>query len=119
VHDITEPLPFEDAFFEAVISTQVIHHATLATIKVIIQEIERVLKRQGFVFITVPSLRNQGTRFEQIEPNTFIPLDGVEKGLPHHYFTPEELREVFRDFDVLDIHVDTVKHYCLCALKLR
>jgi cyclopropane fatty-acyl-phospholipid synthase-like methyltransferase len=33
VHDITEPLPLEDASFDAVISTQVIHHAALATIK--------------------------------------------------------------------------------------
>jgi SAM-dependent methyltransferase len=116
-HDITEPLPFEDASFDAVISTQVIHHATLATIKAVIQEIERVLKPQGFLFVTVPSLRNQGTQFEEIEPNTFIPLDGAEKGLPHHYFTPEELREVFGSFHVLDLHLDAVKHYCLSALK--
>ena len=117
VHDITEPLTFEDASFDAVISTQVIHHATLAAIKGIIREIERVLKEQGLVFITVPSLRNQGTRFEEVEPNTFVPLDGAEKGLPHHYFTPEELREVFGGFDVLDIHLDAVNHYCLSALK--
>jgi inorganic pyrophosphatase len=116
-HDITEPLPFEDAFFDAVISTQVIHHATLATIRAIIQEIERVLRTRGLIFVTVPSLRNQATRFEQIEPNTFIPLDGAEKGLPHHYFTPEKLREVFGNFDVLDLHLDAVSHYCLTAVK--
>jgi SAM-dependent methyltransferase len=117
-HDITELLPFEDASFDAVISTQVIHHANLATIKAIIREIERVLKAGGFLFVTVPSLRNQGTRFEQIEPNTFIPLDGAEKGLPHHYFTPEELREVFGSFHVLDLHLDAVNHYCLSARKI-
>jgi SAM-dependent methyltransferase len=118
LHDFSDPLPFEDAFFDAVISTQVIHHATLATIKATVQEIERVLKHQGFLFLTVPSLRNQGTQYRQIEPNTLVPLDGMEKGLPHHYFTEEELREVFGSFNVRDIHLDARKHYCLSALKL-
>lgn len=117
VRDVTEPLPYEAACFDAVISTQVIHHATLATIKDIVREMGRVLKDQGLVFVTVPSLRNQGTRFEQIEPNTFVPLDGAEQGLPHHYFTPEELRGVFRDFNILNIHLDAAAHYCLSAFK--
>jgi len=116
-HDIIDPLPFEAACFDAVISTQVIHHATLAAIKGIVQEIERVLKDRGLVFITVPKLRNQGTQFEQIEPNTFVPKDGAERGLPHHYFTPEELREVFGKFTITDIHLDAINHYCLLAFK--
>jgi SAM-dependent methyltransferase len=119
VGDIMEPLPYKDACFDAVISTQVIHHAVLATIKRLIKEIERVLKDEGFVFITVPKLRNQGTRFEQIEPDTFIPLDGPEKGLPHHYFTPEELQEVFGNLTVMDIHLDSVDHHCLWCTDVR
>ncbi len=115
--DMTARWPFEDSFFDAVISIQVMHHADVATIKKIIQEIERVLKKDGFIFITVPRLRNQGQEFEQIEPHTFVPLDGPEKGLPHHYFTPEELRELFRNFSVSDIHLDAVNHYCLSAHK--
>lgn len=117
VHDLADLLPFEPACFDAVISTQVIHHATLTAIRGIVGEIERVLKPGGLAFVTVPRLKNQGTEFEQIEPNTFVPLDGPEKGLPHHYFTPEELRDVFGRFTVLDIHLDGVNHYCLSAVK--
>ena len=118
LQSMTEKLPYEDAFFDAVISVQVVHHAHRETIRDAVQEITRVLKRGGFLFITVPKLRNQGTRFRQLEPNTFVPLDGPERGLPHHYFTPDELREVFEGYNVIDIHLDTVNHYCLSAFKL-
>jgi len=117
LQSMAKKLPYKDTFFDAVISVQVIHHADIATIKQLVQEISRVLKTGGFLFVTVPRLRNQGTAFEQVEPGTFIPLDGPERGLPHHYFTPEELREVFGGFDIADIHLDTVDHYCLLAYK--
>jgi hypothetical protein len=56
-------------------------------------------------------------KFEELEPNTYIPLDGPERGLPHHYFTPEELRVLFKGYDVMEIHLDTYDHYCLSAFK--
>jgi SAM-dependent methyltransferase len=114
---MTEPFPYADGFFDAAISVQVVHHADIATIRRIVAELTRVLKVGGFLFVTVPSQMNQGQRFEEIEPNTFIPLDGPEQGLPHHYFTPEELREVFDRFDVVDIHLDGWVHYCMSAFK--
>jgi len=117
LQSMTERFPYEDGFFDAVVSVQVIHHADIATIREIVAEISRVLKKGGLLFVTVPELRNQGERFEQLEPNTFVPLDGPEKGLPHHYFTPEELQEVFRDYDIVDIHLDGWEHYCLTAFK--
>ncbi len=117
LQNMMERLPYQDAFFDAVISVQVIHHARLATIRNIVQEIGRILKKEGFIFITTPTLKHEGETFEEIEPRTFIPLDGWEKGLPHHYFTPEELRVVFADFEVIDIHLDATSHYCLSAFK--
>ncbi len=117
LQNMTEKLPYHDGFFDAVLSTQVIHHGDIATIKGIVKEVSRVLKKDGFVFISVPSTRNQGETYKQLEPNTFIPLDGKEKGLPHHIFTPEELRDVFKDFVIIDIHLDKWDHYCMLASK--
>jgi SAM-dependent methyltransferase len=117
LQEMTDRLPYADNFFNAVISVQVIHHAKADLIQKIIKEIERVLKKGGFVFITVPKLRTQGKEFTQIEPNTFIPLDGPEKGLPHHYFTPRELHMFFAGFSVIDIHLDSTNHYCLSGVK--
>jgi len=117
LQNMMEKLPYPDAFFDAVISIQVIHHARLATIRGIVGEIRRVLKRGGFVFVTVPALRNQAGSFEEIEPRTFVPLDGPEKGLPHHIFTLEELRQLFGAFDVTGVHLDATDHHCLSAFK--
>jgi SAM-dependent methyltransferase len=117
LHSMTKPLPFKDGFFDAVISVQVIHHATLAEIRKVVKEIARVLKQDGIVYVTVPKLRNQAEAFQEIEPGTFIPLDGLEKGLPHHYFIPEGLRELFKDFEITDIHLDSREHYCLLAIR--
>jgi SAM-dependent methyltransferase len=115
--DIFETLPFADAFFDAILSVQVIHHARLAQIAALVDELARLLKPGGLLFVTVPQLQNQGTRFEQIEPGTYIPLDGSEAGLPHHYFTPEELRDLFKAFSIRDIHLDQHHHYCLTTTK--
>jgi SAM-dependent methyltransferase len=117
LHNMTKPLPFKDSFFDAVISVQVIHHARLAEIRKVVKEIARVLKKDGVVYVTVPKLSNQAETFQEIEPGTFIPLDGLEKGLPHHYFTPEELRELFKDFEITNIHLDSGEHYCLLGIR--
>lgn len=117
VHDMTARLPFEDSFFDAVISVQVIHHAVMSTIEHIVREVSRVLKPSGFLFVTVPTSKNQGDTFQQVEERTFVPLDGPEQGLPHHFFTPRELQEVFDGFELNDLHVDSKRHYCLSAFK--
>jgi SAM-dependent methyltransferase len=117
VQSMTDALPYEDNFFDAIISVQVIHHAVIADIRRIVSEMTRVLRSGGFIFVTVPAVINQDIIYQEIEPNTLIPQEGLEQGLPHHYFTPEELREVFRDFEITDIHVDSVAHYCVSASK--
>jgi SAM-dependent methyltransferase len=117
VQSMTDALPYADNFFDAIISIQVIHHAALADIKRIVGEMTRLLRRGGFIFVTVPAVINQDITYQQIEPNTLIPQEGLEKGLPHHYFIPEELRAVFREFEITDIHVDSVEHYCMSAFK--
>jgi SAM-dependent methyltransferase len=110
-------LPYRDASFDALISVQVIHHAPIAVIRQLIGEMARVLAPGGLVFASVPKLQNQGHTYRQLEPGTFVPLDGQEAGLPHHYFTPDELREEFAQFDVTDIHLDSVDHYCLLGTR--
>ncbi len=116
-HDIFAGLPFANALFDAVLSFQVIHHARLLHIRSLVEEIGRILKPGGLVYVTVPRLQNQGSRFQQIEPGTYIPLDGSEAGLPHHYFTPEELHDLFKRFTITDLHLDQVQHYCVTAIK--
>jgi cyclopropane fatty-acyl-phospholipid synthase-like methyltransferase len=117
LQDVYQRLPYADAFFDAVIAVQVIHHARLAKIQHLIQEMHRVLKPGGVIFVSVAKLRDQATRFEQIEPGTFLPLDGHEAGLPHHFFTPDELCDAFGQFVGASVHLDRTNHYCLRARR--
>jgi SAM-dependent methyltransferase len=118
LHDITTPLPYAREYFDTVVSIQVVHHAVIETIRKIAREIERVTKPEALIFVTVPRSRNQASRFEEIEPGTLVPLDGREKGLPHHFFTAEELASLFSGFNQLDLHVDRADHLCFTGRKL-
>jgi SAM-dependent methyltransferase len=99
--DFRQGLPFRGGHFQAIFSTQVIHHALLKEIRHVIEEIWRVLEPDGLAFITVAGKKAPPQL--EIEPGTFIPQDGDEKGLPHHIFSPDELREEFSNHEILEI----------------
>ncbi|MGE5377588.1 MAG: class I SAM-dependent methyltransferase [Bacteroidota bacterium] len=118
--DMRRPLPFERDSFDALLSTQVIHHARLATVRETTREIQRVVYSGGTILISVPARREiamDGEASEEIEPNTFVPTGGSEKGLPHHLFTPAELRDLFPLFEVQDLRVIDDRIISLIATK--
>ncbi len=102
-------LPFADATFDALISTQVIHHARLELVDGSIREIARVVKPGGVVLISVPVYKPRGDEelgeSDEIEYHTFIPRSGSEAGLPHHLFTFEEFGAAFPAFDTLSLNL--------------
>ena len=100
--DFRHPLPFREGSFSGVFSTQVIHHARMAAVRLAIQEIWRVLSSGGVAFISVAAKKDD-EEFVEIEPGTIVPLTGSEAGLPHHIFSEEELRVEFREFQVDDV----------------
>ena len=124
IHDITKKLPFKNDFFDGVISLQVIHHARFPTIRKIIKEIERVLRKGGLLFVSVTLYRGPITesrkgkwRMKKITDHTYFPLSGPEKGLIHYYFTPKKLEESFNNFKIIKTYLDNTNHYCLLAFK--
>ncbi|MCK4565913.1 MAG: class I SAM-dependent methyltransferase [Candidatus Thorarchaeota archaeon] len=118
-----EPFPYPDDFFDAVISIQTIHHNLMQDILTSAKEVERVLKIGGYLFITVPILGpkpdnpEDDWKLHQVEDGTFIPQSGPESGIPHHYFTEEELVEVFRNFKILEMYKDITNHRCLLGIR--
>ena len=121
LHRMEEKFPYEDKFFDAIISIQVIHHNRLKDILFTVSEIERVLKKGGIIFITFPRLGNRLGRddweLKEIEKGTFIPQAGQESGLPHHFFTLEEIHDVFNAFDLLEIYNDRKRHRAILGSK--
>ncbi|MHA2066932.1 MAG: class I SAM-dependent methyltransferase, partial [Candidatus Thorarchaeota archaeon] len=118
-----ERFPYEASFFDAVVSIQVIHHNRMREILFTISEIERVLRSGGVLFVTfpilseVPSEGKKDWKLEQIEPGTYIPRSGPEAGIPHHYFTEDEIYKVFANFAIQNIHIDETSHRCILGIK--
>ncbi len=103
--DTRQPLPFREYSLDAVLSTQVIHHALMEGVRLAISEIHRVLVPGGLAFVTVSGRKDAGVEFDEIEPGTFVPLMGPEVGLPHHIFSVAELRAEFSDFDLMEVSI--------------
>lgn len=121
ISNIYKKLPYKNNFFDAIVSTQTLHHAKIGEIRKLIKEIERILKPNGLIFITVrkhvskkhiPKHRLYGIKY--IAPRTYIILGGYEKDLPHYRFNKNLLRKEFRNFKILNLWIESTKgHYCL------
>lgn len=122
-HRMEHPFPFADDFFDAIIAVQVLHHNLMCDILNTVREIGRMLRKGGVLFISVPIMKEKPVTpkddwdLKEIEEGTFIPQRGPEQGIPHHYFTPEELHRVFSGFDILEMFLDESDHRCIIAIK--
>lgn len=121
-------LPFENSTFDAVFSFHVIYHTDSKGIKKVISEIERVLKSDGELFVTLNSKNNTSylkNINHKIDENTIIKQEGIEKGLPHYYVDEQEVKELLRNFNIQrllyveDIRKDGSRssHYYVLARK--
>lgn len=119
IRDIYKKLPYEDNFFDAIVSTQTLHHERIEKIRKLIKEMERILKINGLIFITVLDLKcvpNKNKK--QIAPRTFILLNGNDVGVPHYSFNKNILRKEFKSFKILDVWSESSgRHYCLLGQK--
>ena len=103
-HDMIE-LPFPNAYFDAVISTNVIHHNTLNKIKKTVSEIRRVLKKNGIVMLTIASTNSYGFGIgKKLEKNTYL-TEGheVESHGVHHFFDKSGIEKILSKFRILDL----------------
>lgn len=124
-------LPFKTNSFDCIFAYHVISHTDSKSIKKIIAEINRVLKPNGEIFLSLCSKDTwsfKDSGYPKIDENTIIKTDeGSEKGIPHFYVNLEETIELFKDFNILKIrHTDDCffnntiqnsKHYFILAKK--
>lgn len=100
-------LPFVDASFGFITSIFVIHHNTLERVRNSIGEIYRMLIPGGYTLLTLSSIYGfRNGKGVQLEPGTFIPELGKDRGIPHHF---SDLKEIAREFDhfiVRDVHLN-------------
>lgn len=134
VGSIYDKLPYRNNFFDAVISTQAIHHGKIEDIRRAIKEVERILKPNSLIFLTVRKRKirrfdpknliiekygKQKASYKMIAPRTYIPIEGGEKGLPHYLFDKKQINKEFCDFKNSKIWISQDKrHYCFIG-KLK
>lgn len=120
-------LPYENSYFDCLLSYHVISHTDSIGIKTIIKEIRRVLKPGGEFFITLcskesPSFKQEN--IQRIDENTIIKTEEPEKGVPHFYSDLNGLRELLKEFNIIKIrHIEDIWdnnisfHYFIHGMK--
>ncbi len=107
-HEMSE-LPFIDEYFDALVSTNVLHHGTMSEIKKALGEVHRVMKRSGVAFVV--ALSKKDFRYgngKGLEPDTYLFTEGDEEGIVHHFFSREELLSYFGQFEVLSLKEELI-----------
>ena len=95
-HDMRD-IPFPDDSFDAVLCTWVTGHGNYEDMKRQANEMLRVLKMGGILFVDYQSKTDThyGKGIE-IEKDTFINNMQGEEQIPHHYSDVQELQELYR-----------------------
>lgn len=116
MQDIFEKYPFKDNSFDAVMAYQSLNHARKQLILNAFQEIKRVLKPNGIFAIRIANRatfnlekikeniyydKDYKETFQEIESQTFIGLDGDEKGIILYAFYEDEL---IKDLESINFH---------------
>lgn len=108
-------LPFKAEVFDAVIAWDVVFHSTVKGILATAAGVRRSLRDGGLFLATFNSVESSDRQrardavaagaAEELEPETYVvPGDTLDKALPHHYATEQEIRvRLLRGFQVLSM----------------
>ncbi|MFH0712660.1 MAG: class I SAM-dependent methyltransferase [Candidatus Jorgensenbacteria bacterium] len=98
-------IPYPDNFFGACICRGVITHNTVSGIRSCIAEMQRTLMPGGIVMCTFISRESsEYQKGEEVEPYTFVPREGIEAGVPHHFVDEEETRSLMQCFRLIEVY---------------
>lgn len=104
-----EALPYSDGFFDAVVSTNVIHHNLLDGIRRTVAGVRRALQPGGWFFAMVNAWGDfKEGRGPELEPGTWLACEpDCDVPVPHHLFREDELRSVWAGFRILELERKT------------
>lgn len=118
-HDIRY-IPFKDGVFDAVLCSWVSGHGTLDNLKKQADEMLRVVKKGGMVFVDYPSVEDENYGVgREIEKNTFLDNMPAEEKIPHHYSSMEELERIYAKYQhvILPVTYQYGKKEEACEIK--
>jgi ubiquinone/menaquinone biosynthesis C-methylase UbiE len=120
-------LPFREESFDCILSYHVISHTDSEGIKKVLNEIQRVLKKNGEFYLTLCSKESnsfKSGKYKRYDENTILKDEEPEKDIPHFYANTENIKELFQNFKILklrhiyDIFSDSIGcHYFILGKK--
>jgi len=96
--------PFKAEQFDGILAMNVINHSRIAEAEQTFDDCNRMLKTGGLLCFKI--IGREDARYgegDQIEPHTFVPRQGIETGVPHHFFSDDELHRMLHQFKRIEI----------------
>ncbi len=108
-------LPYEDSFFDAIIIIRALYQARISTIRKNVEEIRRVTKPSGFVYIESNQqwVWERKRNYEQTRTNERGTYQHGRPGNYYHYFTKSELKNLFKEFMTVRFYFKDRRFYAL------
>lgn len=101
-------LPYEDNSIDCILCRNVISHTDTEGMKRIVEELKRVLRKDGECYLTLGSKDTWGFKQESwplIDENTRLRMEeGPEYKVPHFYTDYDLTKELFKDFEIKNIY---------------
>lgn len=101
-------LPFKDGTFDAIVCNSVLEHLRLDQAEVLIKKVHAILKDGGFFFGCFDKVGHGKGEFYEIGDSTHVYTDELRKGMMLRNFPDEEIKNLFKDFDILSFDKNNV-----------
>ena len=99
-------LPYDNEMIDAIFAYYVISHTDTKGVIRILEQIKRVLKSQGEVYLTLGSKDSWGFKenWPIVDENTKIRIEnGPDNNVPHFYADSKLIFQLFNEFNILDV----------------
>ncbi|MFH0829343.1 MAG: class I SAM-dependent methyltransferase [Candidatus Kerfeldbacteria bacterium] len=125
VHDLnTVPYPFPDSSFDEIHMYHVLEHLNEPMKK--IEELYRILKPEGVVYLRVPHFSSLGafTDLTHVRPFGWSSFDCLEKGHYQHFYTNVEFKVLKKEIKYFGLYpndgvYEKYIHFNQCPMLLR
>ncbi len=110
--------------YDLIISHATLHHGKKKNVIALLDRIYDSLMINGKIFISLPNddcKKNWAmmAEHETLDDGTCIPVTGPEKGLPHSFYSREEIDALFSRYSNLEVYIDERGRWIITGEKSK